>query len=326
MTYKRFIRLFFLAPVSIALFLFTANWVVDPFGATDYNLLGIEYKMARDDRAEKIEDIKHAPAFDNLIIGSSRSQHLDPVELSKYLGGSSYNFGVGSGTIEDPLGLLLYLERVQKLPNNVLLPIDFGSFNAEIPAHPSFYKIAELNFLSDTEYKTDYMAKFLSVDAVRATHKTLVEHFKGTRPEFYFRDDGFAVSPPDNNADRNRIIGTTNSYYSYNYSNGNYILSEPRMAYLRQIIALCEKHRISLKVMLTPVHSYHMEMIRQHPKIVEKLTLFKARLAEMTAYWDGMVEKPEFAVDANFEDSVHYTQQLGNRILASIYNPGGEAE
>ena len=100
--------------------LLSLNYVVDPFGITDNNFLNIKYKFARDDRTEKVERIRKIKQINNLILGSSRSEHINPSLLSEYFGGYSYNFGVGGGNSADALGFLLYLESQKKLPENIL--------------------------------------------------------------------------------------------------------------------------------------------------------------------------------------------------------------
>lgn len=110
MNFKRFIAFFLLFPMLAVGAIFTLNLLIDPFSITNVNLLNIKYKYARDDRTEKIERVKKIPYIRNLILGSSRAQHLDPQLMSHLHGGYSYNFGVGGGTTAEALGLLLYLQ------------------------------------------------------------------------------------------------------------------------------------------------------------------------------------------------------------------------
>lgn len=158
--------------------LFSFNYIVDPYNITQYNLLKINQKFARDDRLEKVNYFATLPKFDNILIGSSRVYTIDPKYVNQKLGGTTYNFGVGTASVEDHLGILLYLKKLNKLPKNLIIGIDFYTFNPSIPPNKYFLKNTELNFLSyDLSADSDYWSKFLTLDATRASWKTLKNHF-----------------------------------------------------------------------------------------------------------------------------------------------------
>ena len=98
----------------ISFIIFSVNYIVDPYNITSHNLLNIKYKFARDDRTEKVNYFKNLPKKDNILIGSSRVYSINPKTVSKILGGTTYNFGVGTATIEDHLGILKYLNKLPR--------------------------------------------------------------------------------------------------------------------------------------------------------------------------------------------------------------------
>ena len=162
---KKWIILFFILSAFLASLIFSVNFIVDPYNITKYNLLHIKYKFARDDRTEKTNYFTSLPRFDNIMIGSSRVYSMNPTTVSNILGGTTYNFGVGTATVEDHLGILLYLQKQHKLPKNLILGIDFYTFNPDTPPNQYFLANKELNFLSFNNYHEDYLAKFFSIDA-----------------------------------------------------------------------------------------------------------------------------------------------------------------
>jgi len=316
MSSKRFITLFFVFPFLLIGTTLSVNIIVDPFGITDYNFLHIKYKFARDDRTEKVERIRKINQIDNLILGSSRSQHIDPKILSEYLGGYSYNFGVGGGNSFDSLGILLYLESQNKLPKNILLTLDFS---LQEGIHPSFYKLKELNFLDKSMKPTNQIAKFLSIDAVRATFKTLKAHIKKEVPNSYFNQEGFMVSRKLKYIDTETIIQQCHTYINSVHGNGNLTLSKTRFLYVKRIVELCQQHNINLVVTLTPVYSYQYKLIKNNKTLFQKLTRFKTELADITPFYDAMIENSYVDDIYNFEDNVHTNEKYGAMYLAALY-------
>ena len=172
--------------IIISLLIFTVNIIIDPYNITSFNMLNIKHKFARDDRTEKLNYFNTLPKFDNILVGSSRVYTMNPTTVSNILGGTTYNFGVGTATVEDHLGILKYLKRTGKLPTNLIIGIDFYTFNPDTPANKYFIKNKELNFLSFNNYNENYIGKFFSTDALRASYKTIKNHLfnKNEKPRF----------------------------------------------------------------------------------------------------------------------------------------------
>ena len=318
MSYKKFVTLFFILPFLLIGTIFSLNIIIDPFSITNYNLLDIHYKLARDDRTEKVERIRKIKQIDNLILGSSRSQHIDPKILTEYFGGYSYNFGVGGGSSADALGILLYLESQKKLPQNILLTLDFSTFLGDT-LHPSFYKLPELNFLDKNMQPTSQIAKFLSIDAVRASFKTLKAHLKQTIPNSYFNEEGFMVSRKAKTVDQKTISKQSHNYVNNIYNNGDFNVSQARLENVKSIVELCKKHKINLAVTLTPVYAYQYALIEKNPSFKLKLAKFKTDLAAISPFYDAMIDNQYVKDIDNFEDSVHSNERYGHLYLAAIY-------
>ncbi len=318
MTYKKFILLFFLFPFLLIGTIFSLNLIIDPFGITNYNILHIKHKMARDDRTEKVERIKKIPKIDNLILGSSRSQHLDPAILTQYFGGYTYNFGVGGGNSADALGILLYLESKNKLPKNILLALDFSTFLGDGLA-PSFYKLPELNFLNKQMKEESQIGKFLSIDAVRASFKTIKAHLLHTVPNSYFNEEGFMISNKPKIADRETIEKLSVTYVENIYQNGNFTISKARLDNVQSIVNLCREHHIHLTVTLTPVSYAQYSLIKKNKILDEKIQDFKIRFAHITPFYDAMIDNKYINDIGNFQDNVHTNEKYGAMYMASIY-------
>jgi hypothetical protein len=175
---KVWVKLLIISTIVVATFIFLLNYIVDPYNITNYNLLNIKSKFARDDRIEKVTFFKTLDKFDNIILGSSRVYSMNPDIVSNHLGGTTYNFAVGGASVEDNLGVLLYLQREKKLPKNIILGADFYTFNPNVPPNKYFLKNKELNFLVYENFQSDSISKFFSIDACRASFTTLKNHIK----------------------------------------------------------------------------------------------------------------------------------------------------
>lgn len=70
--------------------------------------------------------------------------------------------------------------------------------------------------------------------------------------------------------------------------------------------------------MLTPVHISLYKKIQNNPLLFDKLTYVKKRIAAITPYYDAMVINQNTTDDNNFEDAVHYNEEMGNWLLHEL--------
>lgn len=317
MMYKKFIKRFFLFISTLLLLILALNLSIDPYNKFGNNLFNIEYKLTRDDRGFKLGQINGLKEIDNLIIGSSRSQSLDPIFLSQRFGGISYNFGVGGGKIEDALGILLHLEKEGKLPKNILLCLDFNAFNKNNKLHDKFLNSKELNFINNRVNAFD-IAHFLSIDTTRSSIKTLKMHLKKEKPTHYFNNFGLIVGP-DDLTDKVKVQQLADKYFQTQYSNGEYILDLKRVKWYKQFIEITKKYNINLNVIMTPVYEYQFSLIQNSVKLKSTYKKVIETLTEVHPLHNFM-ERKEYKDNINyFVDSVHYKKSLGDKILQDIY-------
>jgi len=313
-----------LSTFLIAFVIFSVNYIVDPYNITKYNLLNIKYKFARDDRTKKLNYFKTLPQKDNILIGSSRVYSMNPQVVTDLLGGTTYNFGVGTATLEDHLGIVKYLIKTKKVPKNIIVGVDFYTFNPDVPANKYFLKNKELNFLSFGNYEENYLAKFFSVDAFRASVKTLTKHFSSTKDKPRFDVNGWAGGY-ENYANRNaqkdllEVKREMEENFELFYSQGDYEHLDPkRKAYYRELEKICKEHQISLYIFTSPLHPLLLKRLNKHQKtanalkeIVEFLSTFK--------HFTNFYNDPEFQKNVNhFHGSTHTSTNAGDIILHKV--------
>jgi hypothetical protein len=311
--------------MSIIVFLFGFNYLIDPYNITKFNLLNIKYKFARDDRTEKVNFFKTLDKFDNILVGSSRVYSINPRKVSQIIGGSTYNFGVGTATVEDHLGILLYLQKNHKLPKTLIIGVDFYTFNPNTPPNSYFLGNQELNFLSyANQDSSGYWSKFLSLDATRASFKTLKNHIKNKneKPRFdtlgwgsaYFDDSKRNLKDelPEIKAEieKNRIL----MYSDFKYRH----IDKKRIEYYEKIKQICKQNNIQLYIFTTPLNPILLQTLDSHQETKNAIKEFKAYLATFENFTNFYDDK-EFTDNMyNFQGATHTTANAGDVIMEKV--------
>jgi hypothetical protein len=293
---------------------------------TGYNLLKIPNKFARDDRVEKVAKLKTEAAYDTIILGSSRVYGTNPLMARRYLGGSSFNAGVGTARVEDHLGFVLLLKRLDKLPKNMIIGLDFYSFNEELSANSYFIKNQDLNFISNTPSSTNYIANFLSIDAFRASIKTL-ENFLGndkSEPRF----DEYGAS---HHASKDFSLQLKPSTEKRVYTEADIIkalrfiktleykkMNTKRFEYLKEIILTCKENSINLYFFTTPLQGELLSKIEADEHLNTMLKSWKTEIAKITPYYDFLLHNTIIDNPYYFDNLTHMNVVTGNLIYARI--------
>ena len=321
---KEWLKRVALATAVIAFTIFSVNYIVDPYNITPYNLLNIKYKFARDDRTEKINYFKTLPKKDNILIGSSRVYSMNPKTVTNILGGTTYNFGVGTATVEDHLGIVKYLIKTQKIPKNIIIGVDFYTFNPNIPPNKYFLKNRELNFLSFGDYKENYLAKFFSIDAFRASVKTLSRHLSLKKEKPRFDKDGWAggyenYANRDSQKDLIRVKKEIDENFELFYSQGNYEHIDPkRKAHYKELEKIAKEHQINLYIFTSPLHPMLLKELKANPKTanaLKELVSFLSTFEHFYNFYDDIEFQKELR---HFHGSTHTSTNAGDTILRKV--------
>lgn len=321
---KQWIFSLFTLSIILSGIILIVNFAVDPYNITKYNILHIKHKFARDDRTEKVNYFTTKTKVDNILIGSSRVYSMNPEIVSNILGGTTYNFGVGTATVEDHLGILLYLKKLHKLPKNLIIGVDFYTFNPDIPANKYFLANKELNFLSYSSYKEDYLAKFFSVDAFRASFKTLSNHFFNKNKKPRFDSNGFAGSYEDYSK-RNTQLDDMNAkkellevkplfYSNYEYNH----IDKKRIAYYEQIKKICKENNINLYIFPTPLSPTLLNIIKQNKNMRSAFSEFTNYLSTFEHFTNMYEDKEIYSEIRNFHGLTHTSTNAGDIILQKV--------
>ncbi|MFA5461682.1 MAG: hypothetical protein WC274_06365 [Sulfurimonas sp.] len=320
----RWIKLLLLGIFLLSFLIVGVNFIVDPYNITKYNLLNIEFKFARDDRTEKTNYFSALGQFDNIMIGSSRVYSINPEKVTKYLGGTTYNFGVGTATVEDHLGILLYLQKENKLPKNIIIGVDFYTFNPDTPPNKYFLKNKALNFLSYNGAQENYIEKFFSFDAFRASIKTLSKHIKNKNMRSRFDENGWAGVYEDySKRDLESDLAITKEEISKEipslYSNLEYKTIDPkRIAYYEEIRSICKENNINLFIFITPLHPELLKILQENKNTALALKELTNYLSTFEHFYNSHEDKEFYSEIRNFQGATHTRANAGDLIIAKL--------
>ena len=118
-----------------------------------------------------------------------------------------------------------------------------------------------------------------------------------------------------------RVIGL---YWSEKTFYRNYYLSKGELNSLKEIIDICRKRNISVKVFFSPVHAAQLEAIHT-AGLWQDFEEWKRQVVKITPAWDfsdysSITTEPINDYMENFVDSVHYDNHIGDLILNRLYN------
>ena len=322
---KKWIKKVFVLTFIFAFIITLTNIIVDPYNITNYNLLNIKYKFARDDRTQKVNHFKHLPRFDNIMLGSSRVYSINPRVVSKILGGTTYNFGVGTATVEDHLGILKYLIRENKIPKNLIIGVDFYTFNPNIPPNSYFLRNKELNFLSYNNFDENLFAKFFSFDAFRASIKTIKYNIKkDTKPRF--DKLGWAGAYEDYSKKDLKLMEyeakrQANEEISKIYSNFKYKhIDKKRRKYYEELKQLAKKYNINVYIFTTPLHPYLLDKLYSNPNTKNALNEFISYLNTFKNFHNFYYDEDIYNDLRNFNGATHTTSNAGDIMMKKLLN------
>ena len=327
MNSKRWFKLWMLI-VAIAIpVIISVNYLIDPLTLNGNKIINFK-KIVVSVRANKVELASKLSSIDNVILGSSRAKRISPKHISKYLEGETFNFAVNSALPEDNYGILLYLERNNKIPKNIIMGVDFYTLNKLIPSDKRFLSNKELNFLNKTSNATSII-DYLSFDMLKHSFKTIYHGLKGTvdstkiNPKNGFlyetRNDILISKGKFNYA--KKIKSESQKYFNGKYSAGNYSeFSKERIEYLKKIKQYSSYHNINLYVYLSPSHCSHLKKIKRHKGLNKTLEKFKQYMSNNFNYVDFMIDNDKNCNDKNFYDAVHISPYLANLIVDDLFN------
>jgi hypothetical protein len=319
--YKNF-NFWFIVAIFIPTFLVgTFNFLIDPYGTFNTpNLFGINHskpKKDNNDRLFKALDIIRIKPV-TIILGSSRTkQGINPNHPALVNVQPVYNLAINGPNAYEVLRYLQHAISNQKNIKEVILGIDFFMFNKTLKNQPSFSESRlETQFISPQ----DAINSLFSWDAISASQNTIIESLKESDRDPDYGENGFM---PNRNVNKGitkwRFEQAIKLYFELH---SDYQFSEDYLNDFREIVELCQKYGITLKVFISPSHATDREAIY----VTGKWDIFEnwlRKVVQITPVWDfadynSITTEPMGDRMKNYADYSHYTKPIGDLILNRI--------
>jgi len=335
--YKKFyLNIFILALISFVL-IGSFNFIIDPYGLfRNFEKVGINQQ--KEGVRNKIRYVKSIQVLTQnpktLIIASSRVH--DGVNPESAMIPKTYkpvyNYGIPMIRIKEVKLFLLHALKSHNV-KNVIIGLDFFMFNSkEKLNHELDPKIFDNKF----QMLNLYIKPLISATALNDSIQTIkISHAYKDRKEFFA--NGYRPGSQVN-------FGLKNYEKLHNYMNWtflssrqtetlyyeNYGLDEEVFSDFKEVIAICKKNHINLILYISPAHanldgegivvSKNFALFEEWKRKITKISDdMKIPLWDFSGYNSITTEAVKTPMK-NYWDSSHFTEKIGDLILAKILN------
>lgn len=288
--------------------IFIFNYTIDP----------IRIKNNVTTRAQKYNDLmKYRP--NTIMLGGSRIQFLSSYDIKYYTNDIVYNISMTNMTLYEQLK---YVEFALKEFNikNIIIGLNFYTFGKKAKQYEKGFDETLLEKGITFQYLIDIMKTYLTLDITKQS----IDIF--FNKEKYIKNRMFDKYGSRTLFMQNKVIGKRSwkkraaaTKKSYNKTFDNFIFSDKKMSYYKEIVHLCKENNIKLKVFTTPIHSYLYEISINHATF-QVMRKWKKDLAHIHDYYDFMYPNVITKNSNNYIDISHIKQQYGKIIFARLFN------
>lgn len=276
-------------------------------------------------RLFKAADVEHNKPV-TIILGSSRVQSsLSPSHAVFKDKQPTYNLGLTSANMYEIMRYFKHALWSQPALRTVILGLDFFAFNSFIKNQPDFI---EGRLERPIILSSDFVDTTLSTDAVYASTATIKFNQKSPNHQD-FDKNGFKIPKEENQSLKSRINQidlfkfTLTSHLVNPEILKTYKLSPEKLNNLNQVVRLCEKQGIDLKVFVSPTHVTDLEAIRI-AGFWKGFEQWKRELSAITPFWDfsgyNSITSEKISQEMkNYSDSHHYRKNVGNLVLKRMF-------
>lgn len=328
MKYKSWVRKLAGSVCIFVVFIVGFNFTVDPYAV--FNIVKIEgfnktKNYISNDARTKFYSAKSANP-EILLIGTSRTENINPKHLSKYNNRKIYNMAIKGS------GVTLHKKNIEYMIKNfpikkIIYGLDLFSFN---PVANDFN-----NDLTKTRYNDYYVSDYLDVlfgiKPFERAMKTLKGNIKNEESELDI-ETGWGTNVVVNKKIKNGGIdflkeNTKETIYkkfitqkhTYNFAPFKQKESiEKSLKVFDEIVELCNKNDIELYLFISPFYNEITDLI------------YSRGYGETLEYWKNSLSKYPNVIDfsgynsitlniENFVDGSHYNDNVAHLIVAKLF-------
>lgn len=327
MNYKRWNKLFLVSLSLLVSLTILFNFFIDPYSV--FNTFKVEglnkvKNHSINSAMSKFYNIKKTN-INIVILGTSRSEYLNPNYLIKYYNGKIYNMSLKNANIEIIYRNLKYLIDTKDL-KVVVIGLDLFSFN---PAH----KKDKLNKQDryNNYYLNDYKDSLLSFRTLRKSFKTLKDNLSnkehkmdystgwetGINTDRVIKEKGISIIRKMQEKTLRLYATRKINYNNENFKNKYSINNNINI--LNNIIKLCSNYNVKLHMFISPISEELTNLIHNRG-YTETYNYWKTKLSEYENIYDFSGYNSITTDISNYIDGSHYQAKLGPLIFARIFN------
>ncbi|MFA8439726.1 DUF1574 family protein [Pueribacillus sp. YX66] len=308
----------------------TLNYIVNPHGKYNSNVLPSLVWTGRSDKASLLHKLNEDPEI--LILGSSRSMKIDPEFIEEKTGLSSFNAAVNSANAEDYYTMLRYsLDTLERKPNTIFLGIDVEAFHNNTPIDERLLFNKALSKYLNAQDRISFIDMLTSLLSYEETTSSFVSlYYKlSAYPDrsTYYDDNGFLhyIQKSGTVTDENYDSKIEDYIERYRARYDGYTqLSDKRKDYFEKFLALAEEENIQVIAFITTLHDdiiRDLKKTRNYDDIKQKLVNYLNKMDEQNenfVYEDfDRVDKYNGVLTA-FYDGAHIHEKNANRITRRL--------
>lgn len=309
----RFVVIFALTATILASALYGLILAVDPYNKFGYNLFGFETKAVDFARENKYNQVEHAKKdYNAFIMGSSSAHRYLTSVLNRLTGLVSYNYSTQSATPEDYIAMTRHILTKFK-PKLILISFDYEVLAKKTKTDDMFYSSPLKQYLNEVpaeEMETElFNNAYLTLKALSDSFQVIWVNLFGKAHHAYLEDGNHVVDPKPKKLKINQFARPDE-------------VDPKRIAYLKTIKELGQKHGFKVVAFTSPISYEHYQRIQSNPEQAARLREFKTALVEVFGeVWDFEHEGMQAYSDLKyFMDSNHPTHFFSTMVLEEMFS------
>lgn len=297
------------------------NLSVDPYDLFSLNLWGVETKAVTSHRFNKWQHINGNPhSYEAFILSSSHGMKLVPEVVQEASGYNTFHYGVSSALPEDYYAIMQHILKAQS-PKLVVLVLDFYALNDSIVLDDRLRTSPLFDYLQEDQsqiWLSSWISdrwvlgfkRYFSLDAFLYSVKILYND------KFGVKKSQEVVQAPVNK-DK---VPLCKGYFGAKYR--NYKISKKRVDYLKRFKKLADDNGVKLRVIVSPMHTEHFEILYQDQHLRAEFLKFKQKVHDIfPEYLDfNNYAVVNYEEPGNWDDSVHISTRFGPAFTKKVMN------
>jgi hypothetical protein len=324
---KIFIRNFLVISLGLATLLMLAIFLLDPYGVSPIRLPVARPIMDINQRY-MYPQIARSKAFDSVVIGTSTSRLLDPVDLDRTFGGRFANLAMNAATAWEQTELARLYLRHNPSPRSLILGLDHVWCAQNADAERITFRGFPAWMYDENRWND--LPQMLSLKTLEITGR-LAGFLAGLMPERMRRDGYEVFTPPETTYDLARarfhlwrdnqagtIVTTAPAVVLTPVETDS--LRFPALAWLDNLLA--ESSAAQLRIIaFMPVHIAAQPVPGTRGAAVSSAC--RSRIAAIASRHavrvvDFSIASPITTEDSNYWDPLHYRLPIAGRIISGL--------